>query len=179
MGKKMSNPFAKIGAIFKKIGGSITKVFKKIGDGFKLIGQAFKCLGKVFDSIGSYVTCGLAKLINLPKCLLYYFLDTLFSIFIDIPIWFIGFLLAMISKDLSKGYYKIVKYIGKGLMYVDGLVHSATKLHVFRYQDTVLDRCYRCKNLKPMPNFKKIKQCIGTLKKGVTKSCDAIAQLQT
>jgi hypothetical protein len=166
------NIFNEITRFFKKIGhgfDEIGEIFKKIVKGFQMIQNVFNCIGKVFKSIGSYIDCGVNKIKSLPSCFLYYMLDTLYYIFIGIPVWFLEYVFPPLKK--------IFDFIGGLFMKIDNFVHKTTKFHVFKYQDSVLGRCYTC-NITPFPNFKNLAEgCRVKDETPIVTSCDAIETL--
>jgi hypothetical protein len=152
MGKKSKD---KTKDAFKKVGRDMKNGFKKVGDKmmqqFKTIERVFECIGKIFKALGSQIKCGFDKIASLPSCFLYYFLDVLFFIKVTIPVWFIGLFVPPI--------WAAYRDLGKTLLSIDDMIYKNINVHVFRYQDSVINRCYRCKNLIPYPKFNKLGSC--------------------
>lgn len=151
---KVKGGFKKIektakGAV-SKIVGKITGIIKQIKNYANIVKQAFKCIQILFISIISHIKCGVKLVLNFPSCFLYYFLDIIKVIFIDLPIFFLIWLVPPI-KDVFNYLTSIIKY-------VDKIVYSATNFHINRYPKQVKNLCYVCK-LKPMPNFKDMGKC--------------------
>lgn len=150
VGKDMNKSFAKAGKELK--GG-----FGKIGQEFKKIGDAFKCMGNIFKSIGSYLKCGFTRIVNLPTCIIYYLLDCVYYCCIGLPVWFCCWVFPPLGTFVSLA--------GQLLATLDSFVHGFTGFHIFRYQDSVIKRCYECSGFVPFPNFSSISSCANGLPK--------------
>lgn len=148
--------------VFKTLKKEITKPFDVIMrfiNQIKTVFDQIKCfftgIGDVFIAIGNYFICGVEKIVSLPSCFLYYFLDILYNIFIALPIWF----LTLIFPPLKQ----IVKMVYGFMMQIDSASYKSTGFHIFRYQEGVLNRCYRCKGLTKIPNI--AERCFSKKKK--------------
>ena len=122
--KKSKDPFkelAKIGGFFKKI----EKFFKKIGDFFVFLGKIIKC--------------SVETLIGLPSCILFY----LFDLFLGI-IGMIIKLLCSFSPHLEKARLTTWKIIKK----LDSMIYKLTRFRIIEYPNSILKKCYKCRNVK-------------------------------
>lgn len=156
--KKLEGMIKKeMNGIFKKLKKEITGPFTKIQEVFNRITCFFTGIGEVFIVIGNYFACGVEKIVSMPSCFLYYFLDIIYNIFIALPIWFF----TLIFPPLKQ----VVNMVYKFMMQIDSAAYKSTGYHVFRYQEKVLDRCYRCKGLTKIPNI--AERCFSKKKKKV------------
>jgi len=154
--------------ITKVIEKEIGKPIKMIKDVIAMITCYFNGIGDIFMAFGSYIMCGLNKIISLPSCTLYYFLDIIYYIFIGLPIWF----LTLIFPPLKQ----VVKLVYNFMMQIDKFCFESTGFHVFKYQESVLKRCYRCEGLKGIPNLKEMCSKKKEVKVETKSSCDILAE---
>ena len=157
-----------INNITKVIEKEIAKPINMIKDVITMITCYFNGIGEIFVAIGSYIMCGVSKIVTLPSCFLYYFLDILYYIFIALPIWF----LTLIFPPL-KG---IVKNVYNSMMQIDKFCYNSTGFHIFKYQESVLNRCYRCQGLKGIPNLKEMCSKKKNVEVKTKTSCDILAE---
>jgi hypothetical protein len=142
-----------MGFSFSKLFRSIKNFFTKtLGTFFtKTIGGAFKALGKyilrfliwmwkVIRWIGLWLICGFNKILRLPQCFLWYFLEFVgFVVYLPFRILF-----ALIDL-IYPGFNKIVYDFWCFLYRLDNSVYSATGFHFMHYPDEIIETCYRCK----------------------------------
>ena len=142
---------------FKKIGKKIKDPFDKIKGPLKKITNFFKTVGKVFVWIGKVaVWTGLtiAALFYyigniFTGCVLFYFLDMILG-----TIWFILFLIAS-TFGQRKNFLKLSKMISGVFKMIDNTFYNATGIHLFRYSDRTVKKCYK-RTFKPFPKFPKL-----------------------
>ena len=149
--------------IFKKLKKEITGPFRQLKEVFDRIKCFFTGIGDVFIAIGNYFICGVEKLVNVPSCFIYYVLDIIYNIFSGIVSFFTYIIPPL--KPITKKLYGV-------MMQIDSAAYKSSGFHIFRFQENILDRCYRCKGLKPIPNI--AERCFSKKKKeqGVKKSSD-------
>lgn len=140
-----------------------------------------------------YIIVGIMKIINLPKCILWYMLDTIGWIFympIRVFLWSLDYLFDL---QIVKIEHAIWNFLGQ----VDYIIHGPkgnyfmkqyknrnvpvpdpnsfnTGIHVIHYPNSVMYKCYDIKpfKLKPVPRtenitraYDKLKRCGGSRKK--------------
>lgn len=147
IGKKIGGGFSKMGSGFRKMTDFIKKIVKKI----KEIELVFKCISNVFESIESYINCFFDKIISIPYCFIYYLLKISYNIGFSLPYAVIVYFIPQIAFVLDMIYDLF--------MYIDDMIYKNADFHIFDFQEGTKDKCFRCKNLKPFPNFKKLKSC--------------------
>lgn len=175
--KEISGFIKKITAAFKEIpirinnfGKSFATVGKALGLEFTNLGKSSKLfvndtesvIGTVFTSISDYLKnlfikylgprfeCGIQKIKDFNACFKYYFFnlisETLYSIFFGLPIFLIklgsGF-------DLEPTF----NMIWEGICCIDDFIYGMVGYHFIRWSDEIMDQCFLCKNLTPLPTF--------------------------
>ena len=118
------------------IGKTITKALKK----------PFDAIMKPINMIITYIKCAIKLIINLPKCLLYYGLDTLGFIFylpFSILFWIFG------AK-------KQERLVWRGIDKIDKAIYNQSGYHIFHYSESIMNKCYRCIPKKAKKIFKKM-----------------------
>ena len=121
MAKKIKNPFASITK-------GITKIFDKI---MKPILQIVKYVNDIIK----YIKCGVNKIINLPKCIIFYIVDIIIATYL----MFWNLIASMIP-----GLKGIGKMIWKALVMLDKYIYKYTDMHIISYPRSILKRCYLC-----------------------------------
>lgn len=106
----------------------------------------FSYLGKFFTWIGDIIKCGFETVIGLPNCFIFYVIDIFIGFFAMIIRLFCSF-----SSTLESARRSLWGLIVK----VDKQVESFTGYHIIQWPDTVLKKCYRCRN-KKMPKLPKL-----------------------
>jgi hypothetical protein len=105
--------------------------------------------------------CGMGFIENLPFCMLFYILDGIYSIFVE--------LLFMIINALtgSKTIYNMYKKLEKIILDIDDEVGKMTGMHfVYSRIPFIKKKCYMCqKPLVGFPDFKNMSKCGKTPKK--------------
>jgi hypothetical protein len=157
-----------LGKCFMLLGDLVVKLFKW---SFEYIGWFFRYFLIWFFQ---FTSCSLQKLLALPKCFLWYGLDTIGWIFY-LPFRFIFWLLDQIifsgvntpTDDLDQDGNRVGSYGGpivtaehtmwKYMFQFDNFVHTGmgTGIHLFHFPDSVQETCYFCKikPLKDSPKF--------------------------
>lgn len=147
--------------IVKALMGVINKVKDGVMKGFSYMMKFFVCMADVFKAIASYLMCGVGFIENLPFCMLFYILDGIYSIFIE--------LLFMIINALtgSKTIYNMYKKMEKIILDIDEEVGKMTGMHfVYSRIPFIKKKCYMCqKPLVGFPDFKNMSKCGKTPKK--------------
>lgn len=145
--KQVENTFKQLGDEIKNtMVNEIAKPFAVITNIFDMITCYFNGIGDIFVAIGRYIGCFFEKLVNLPTCFLYYFLDIIYYSTIGLIIWFLGLIFPPFKQ--------FVKIVYDAMMKIDKMSFDSTGFHIFKYQESVLNRCYRCKGLTGIPNLK-------------------------
>jgi len=100
--------------------------------------------------LNSIIMCGVHKVENLTYCFFYYILEVigqaLYTLMVRLPV----FLLQMITG------FDMIPYVNmgwKGIDALDSFIHGAVGFYPFRWSDTVMDKCFECRGLLPMPQF--------------------------
>ena len=166
--KSILGPLKPMIEFFKKLPKKLKSLDKGFKDIFYGIGDEFKYLGigtaRGFEDIGlliayateflfSYTMCGVKYISNIPNCLLYYSVDTLFQILylpIRISLWI---LYAFLGINL----YPIQDKIWKFLLKLNGYIYGSMGFNILRWPKNVRDQCYNCKRLKTSVLLKKAK----------------------
>ena len=153
--KKFGSSFDKLGdalgAEFTNIGKSLQIGGDDIGGFLELIPTIFPYLGKFFGQyLGPRINCGIEKIGNLNYCFFYYFMnmlgETIYTIFARGPI----FLIKLISGfDLNP----TALMLWDGVYCLDDFLYGMFGYHFIRWSDEIMDKCFLCKNLKPIPIF--------------------------
>ena len=95
-------------------------------------------LTKPIVAIYNNIMCGVKLLINAPKCMMYYILDMIgYVIYLQFMLFFWMFALQSIEREIFKG-----------LDQIDKVVYGFANFHIFRYDNSIMNKCYRCKNKK-------------------------------
>lgn len=103
-----------------------------------MVKKIVRKLTKPIIAIYNNIMCGVKLLKNAPKCMIYYILDMIgYVIYLPFMIFFWMFGLQSIEREFFKALDKI-----------DKAVYSVAEFHIFRYPESLLNRCYRCKNKK-------------------------------
>jgi hypothetical protein len=163
VGKPMKSGFKKVGSGFKKVGSGFKTFGKILGKGFKTFGKlivkGFRSLGgffkiaakyllrvfifmwNIFVWISGWVVCGFNKILKLPECFLWYFLEFIgFVVYLPFRILF-----ALIDYILYPGFNKIVYDFWCFLYRLDGSVKTTTGYSFMHYPDEIIETCYKCK----------------------------------
>ena len=103
--------------------------------------SVLKPITKFFVAIGTYLECGLNKIISLPYCLFWYLIDAFGQI-----CYYIFELLFIILGDRS-----LAKQIWNVFDDIDFMIYEAAGFHILHFPETIIKKCYRC-----TPKIKKI-----------------------
>jgi len=153
--QNVNNGFEDIGRAFllefKNLGASLEMGYDDISGFFALIPTVFPFLGRFFTQyIGPRIMCGVKKVGNFRYCFLYYILEiigqTIYSIWVRLPLFLI---LTLVGIDLMP----YVDMIWEFIDCIDIFFYSAIGFHIFRWSDDVMDRCFECRGLQPLPEF--------------------------
>ena len=102
----------------------------------------------LFVWIGAWVVCSFNKILRLPECFLWYFLDFLgFIIYLPFRMLF-----AFIDYFIFPGFNDIVYSIWCFLYSIDDASYKSSGFHFMHYPDEILDTCYRC-GAGPFPKY--------------------------
>jgi len=115
-------------------------------DTLKKIPKFFSYLGKFFTWIGDMIKCGFETIIGLPNCFIFYVIDIVVGFFTML----IKFLCSFSStlESARRSLWGLMKKI-------DSYVEEFTGYHFIQWPDTVIKKCYKCKN-KKMPKMPKL-----------------------
>lgn len=108
---------------------SIKKAFNKI----------LKPIVAPIKAIDDFVKCTIKMIVNFPQCFIYYLLEIIGNI-LYLPIMLIVWAFGMSEIEISM--WKMVRDF-------DNLVNSVAGFHLFKYSNSILNKCYRCKKRKP------------------------------
>lgn len=108
---------------------SIKKAFNKI----------LKPIVAPIKAINDFVKCTIKMIVNFPQCFIYYLLEIIGNI-LYLPIMLIVWAFGMREIEISM--WKMVRDF-------DNLVNSVAGFYLFRYSNSILNKCYRCKKRKP------------------------------
>ena len=131
--------FKMIGSVFKQLISAVKVVVKGFVNIFK---RLFNALKQAFLTIFFYVKCAVKRLQNTPRCMLYYSVDIIFFTLL-IPVRIIIFLFPVL-EEFEDSFKDTIDMI-------DGIIYDLTKqvtgngMHINRWPDGVLNKCYRCK----------------------------------
>ena len=96
--------------------------------------SVLKPITKFFVAIGTYLECGLNKIISLPYCLFWYLIDAFGQI-----CYYIFELLFIILGDRS-----LAKQIWNVFDDIDFMIYEAAGFHILHFPETIIKKCYRC-----------------------------------
>lgn len=180
-----------LGSIFdniRKLIDDVKTIIRCLEAFFKFVGELLKFSFNIsawfftefIPWLGQYLECALDKIISLPKCFLWYTLDTI-SYILYLPVRF-GFWL--IDSMLNIGIQKIEKDIWCFLDDIDKFIHDSgndglgTGIHIIHFPDSVMQKCYQCKasSFPKLPNAKAIKSAYIELKNCKDKGKDDQSQ---
>lgn len=134
-----------IGRFFKTIG----KKLKNVAKGFEMVGLGLYAeilgIGKsgelLIDNTVNVAKCVGQKINNYGTCSKYYFLDiicdTIYGLFISLPIFIIKMILNIDLGSVEKEMFKYAKCI-------DDMIYGSTGVRILKYPENILDKCYRC-----------------------------------
>jgi len=89
-------------------------------------------------TIYNNVICAVKLISRAQKCMVYYLLDMIgYILYFPFMIFFWMFALQSIEREIFKG-----------LDTIDSTVYGAFGFHIFRYPNSLMNDCYRCKNKK-------------------------------
>lgn len=131
--------FKMIGTVFKQLISAVKVVVKGFVNIFK---RLFKALKDAFLTIFFYIKCAVKRLQNTPRCMLYYSVDIIFFTLL-IPVRIIIFLFPVL-EEFEDSFKDTIDM-------VDGIIYDLSKqvtgngIHINRWPDGVLNKCYRCK----------------------------------
>ena len=135
---------------FEKEGFNLIKSIGKIFKFFKIIGKIFIWIGKVAAWMGLTIAALFYYIGNIfTGCVLFYFLDMILG-----TIWFILFLIAS-TFGQGKNFLKLSKMISGVFKTIDRTFYNVTGIHLFRYSDRTVKKCYK-KKFKKFPKFPKL-----------------------
>lgn len=112
----------------------------------KKIPKFFSYLGKFFTWIGDMIKCGFETIIGLPDCFIFYVVDIFIGFFAMIIRFFCSF--SSTLESARRSLWGLVKN-------VDKKVEEFTGYHIIQWPDSVLKKCYKCRN-KKMPKMPKL-----------------------
>lgn len=131
--------FKMIGSAFKQLISAVKVIVKGFVNTFK---RLFKALKDAFLTIFFYIKCAVKRLQNTPRCMLYYSVDIIFFTLL-IPVRIIIFLFPVL-EEFEDSFKDTIDM-------VDGIIYDLSKqvtgngIHINRWPDGVLNKCYRCK----------------------------------
>ena len=137
---------------FENLGKAVKIGAEDVGQLFKIIiAKLFPYLKKFFgESVGSRAKCAWKKFLDIPHCSKYYIWDAFTSALYGL---FILFPAGIIKHTTNMDALKLVKKIQYGIACADKYIHTFLGFYILRWSDKIRDRCFRCTDLKPMPDF--------------------------
>ena len=101
----------------------------------KAMKKAMSAITKPITQVIKYFKCGINKIVNLPKCIIFYILDIIIATY---------FMFWNIIASLIPGLKGIGKIIWKSLEILDKYIYKFTGIHIIHYSKTITKRCYLC-----------------------------------
>ena len=150
------DPLKEIADFFKRIGNTfkgIKTLFDGIGNEFKYLGiglklgftDVFELMFYVSVFVETYLMCGVSFIANFPKCVFYYFMNTMGQILYLFP----RLLLWTMSFFTGNQIYKAEDQIWKAIDKLDRYVYGIASVHIAHWPNNVRALCFNCKRLKP------------------------------
>jgi len=152
----LTDGFADIGKAlelqFVNLGLSLKTVFVDIWDFISLIRLVFPFLGTFFTQyLGPRIMCGIVKIENLSYCMLFYVMEAIgqaiYTVVVRLPVWIVK--ISPLNTDLNP----YIDSIWDIAYCLDSFIYGAVGFHVLRWSDNVMDKCFECRGLQPMPEF--------------------------
>lgn len=112
----------------------------------KKIPKFFSYLGKFMTWIGDMIKCGVETVIGLPNCFIFYVIDIIIGFFAMIIKFFCSFSSAL--ESARRSLWGLIKMLDKH-------VEEFTGYHIISWSDSILKKCYKCRN-KKMPKMPKM-----------------------
>jgi hypothetical protein len=157
-----------------KVGINIVKKGKTIAQGFKEVpiglGQLVANVAIMTAILGidtfnfavqlcvylfKLLICTVQKLTDIPKCVVFYFIDVVIFIVIAVivSILFMIDMIFMIKYWVGMSCVETF-FMAVGMIKVlDELIYSYASVHVFRYPDPIINLCYRCSTMGDTSGF--------------------------
>lgn len=104
----------------------------------KIINRILKPILAPVIAIETFVKCTIKMIVNFPQCFIYYLLEIIGNV-LYLPIMLIVWAFGMREIEISM--WKMVRDF-------DNLVNSVAGFYLFKYSNSILNKCYRCKNKK-------------------------------
>ena len=104
----------------------------------KIINRILKPILAPVIAIETFVKCTIKMIVNFPQCFIYYWLEIIGNV-LYLPIMLIVWAFGMREIEISM--WKMVRDF-------DNLVNSVAGFYLFKYSNSILNKCYRCKNKK-------------------------------
>jgi len=125
--------------------GASLKVANDDIDGF------FPLIGKFFNHyLASRLKCSFEKMGNFKKCFKYYLCELvgemLYSIIVRLPLFLINLIVG----------YDLTPQVNMGwdvLYTIDDFLYEMFHYHFMKWSDDIMDQCYLCSDIYPMPGF--------------------------
>lgn len=99
--------------------------------------------------------CTVQKLTDIPKCVVFYFIDVVIFIVIAVivSILFMIDMIFMIKYWVGMSCVELF-FMALGMIKsLDELIHSYASVHMFRYPDPIINLCYRCSTMGDTSGF--------------------------
>ena len=118
-------------------------------DSFTFIVQLCVYLFKV-------LICSVDKILNFPKCVVFYFIDVFIFCFIMVivSILFMIDMIFMVKMWLGISLVQLFMFALGMISKLDALIYEYTDFHVFNYPPVILDMCYNCSAMGDTRGFK-------------------------
>lgn len=104
----------------------------------KIINRILKPILAPVIAIETFVKCTIKMIVNFPQCFIYYLLEIIGNV-LYLPIMLIVWAFGIREIEISM--WKMVRDF-------DNLVNSVAGFYMFKYSNSILNKCYRCKNKK-------------------------------
>jgi hypothetical protein len=154
---------------FRSIPGRVSnfsKAFDKVGKGLKTswlnlglslneagdnVGAFFPLIGKYFNNyLASRLKCSFEKMGKFKPCFKYYLLELIGEILYSIIVRLPAFILHLITGIDVNSQIDIVWNV---IYWVDDIIYDLINYHIAHWSDEILNECYLCEGLYPLPNF--------------------------
>lgn len=157
-----------IGINIAKKGATIAAGFKEIPTGIAeliantvlmtvIVGiDSFKFVCQFAYYLFKLMICGVQKLTDIPKCIIFYILDIFILVYITIAIsiLFIVDMIFMVKKWLGISLVQLFIMCLGMIPKIDDMIYDITKIHMFRYPPAILKMCYVCSSMGDTREFK-------------------------
>jgi len=165
---------------FKTLKTALEQEYQAITQGSTLIGNDINRVANtstnyINDFFIKYLTprfaCGIQKIQDFNYCFFYYLVnlikETIYTIFVRTPVYTT---LLFTGYDLTS----YINMVWDGIYFIDDMIYSSFEIHILRWSDEIMDRCFLCKNLSPLPNSGPVTNAFNKIGTDTTKTVPAM-----